>query len=343
MDDRIKKRLINIIQWGLTGVAVWYVAHDVSWDETVMHLANVDLIILLAVLGITILEFVPRFSLWWVLLNSFRMTPLSITIRIDLVIKFINHVIPSKASGHTIAPLIVKHYTDIEWVDAVTISGLNTGLYATLYGFTSLCGLLLLSSRLPNGITSLILLSSVMYVVVGVLIIFIGTRLDLAVMLLTKIQAIIEKAPRIGMILSEYLSNILSFTNKSTALFRDVLSRPTIIFPYIAAWVGMLAVFPGVRVAVLLGGLGGSFTPLWVLPIALVMAYSVTVLPLTPGGIGVTEASATIVLVSLGISQELAIVVVIVDRVLGVYLPSLLGAIPTADLDLTTIVSDKNK
>jgi uncharacterized protein (TIRG00374 family) len=69
------------------------------------------------------------------------------------------------------------------------------------------------------------------------------------------------------------------------------------------------------------------------------MAYSVTILPLTPGGVGVAEASATLVLVSLGVSQEVAIAVVLVDRVFGVYLPALLGAVPMATLDLSTLVS----
>jgi uncharacterized protein (TIRG00374 family) len=336
-----KKRLITGIQWGFTIFAFWYVAREVSWSKMFNLFADVDPAVLFVVAGITVLEFGTRFSQWWVLLNKIEKTPLLTTVRIDLVIKFINHIIPSKASGHSIAPLVVKHYTDIEWSNAVTVSGLNTGLYATLYGLVSLCGLLIFVTRLPSGLGIVILLSSGMYAVVGVLVLLAGYRLDLAGMLFARIEQLVVGVPRIGGRLAGLVRKLPSFTEDSATLFRNLASRPEVILPYAIAWAGTLAVFPGARIAVLLSALGGSFTPVWLLPVALVMAYSVTVLPLTPGGIGVAEASATLVLVSLGVSQELAVAVVLVDRVFGVYLPALLGAIPMADLDITTLLSDE--
>jgi uncharacterized protein (TIRG00374 family) len=339
MASRRRKRLITAIQWGITLLAFWYVARGVSWRETLGLLAGVDPLILLAVAGITVLEFGARFSQWWVLLNAILPTPLATVIRIDLVIKFINHVIPSKVSGHSIAPLVVRHYTDSEWSDAVTVSGLKTGLYATLYGLVALVGLGLFVTRLPGGLALVILLSTGLYAVVGVLVLLAGRRLELAGALFARLEGVVGRVPRIGGRLASLVGKLPSFTEESAARFRDLSSQPSVVLPYALGWAGTLMVFPGARVALLLTGLGGSFTPIYLLPVVLVMAYSVTVLPLTPGGVGVAEASATLVFVSLGVSEELAIAVVLVDRVFGVYLPALLGAAPMADLDLPTLLS----
>ena len=341
MSGRSKRRAVRGLQWGLTLAAFWYIARSVDWRETLGLLAGVDPLILFAVAGVTVLEFGARFSQWWVLLNGIGTTPLSTVARIDLVIKFINHVIPSKVSGHSIAPLVVRHYTDTEWADAVTVSGLKTGLYATLYGTVAVLGLGLFLTRLPRGLGVVILLSTGMYAVVGLLVLLAGRRLELAGALFARLERLAVAVPRVGERLAGLVGKLPSFTEDSAIRFRSLSSRPAIVVPYALGWAGTLMAFPGARVALVLTGLGGSFTPLWLLPVALVMAYSVTVLPLTPGGVGVAEASATLVFVSLGVSEELAVAVVLVDRVFGVYLPALLGAVPMADLDLTTLLSSE--
>lgn len=341
MTNSRKQRLITALQWGVTIAAVWYVAREVSWRETLTLLAGVEAWILLAVALVTLLQFGMQFSQWWILLNALAPTPLSTVIRIDLVIKFINHIIPSKVSGHSIAPLVVRQYTATAWSDAVTVSGLKTGLYAICYGVAAFCGLVLFVRRLPGGLAIVILISSAMYAVVGLLVLLAGRRLELTSVLFARLERIVARVPRFGSRLAGMVGKLPSFTEESAAVFRDLSSRPTVVIPYAFAWVGSLLLFPGLRVALLLTGLGGSFTPLWLLPVVLVLAYSVTVLPLTPGGVGVAEASATLVFVSLGVSEEIAIAVVLVDRVFSVYLPALIGSVPMADLDLAALVSSE--
>ena len=341
MADRWRGRPVTALQWSVVLVVFWYVARDVSWRETATLLAGVDPWILVAVAAVTLLQFGTQFAQWWLLLNAVVPTPLSTVVRIDLVVKFINHVIPSKVSGHSIAPLVVKHYTDAEWADAVTVSGLKTGLYATLYGLVALVGLALFVRRLPGAVAVVILLSTLLYAVVGLLVVLAGRRLELAGRLFGRLETLVARVPKLGDGLAGLVGKLPSFTAESAAVFRAVSSRPGVLLPYALAWAGTLMILPGARVALLLAGLGGSFTPLALLPVVLVMAYSVTVLPLTPGGVGVAEASATLVFVALGVSEELAIAVVLVDRVFGVYLPALVGAVPMGDLDLATLVSEE--
>lgn len=343
MSRRLRGYTVTALQWGVMLAAVWYVARSVSWRETLALLAGVEPWILLAVVGVTLLQFCAQFGQWWTLVNAVERTPLSDIVCLDLVVKFINHVIPSKVSGHSIAPLVVRHYTDLAWSDAVSVSGLKTGLYATLYGLFALAGLAVFFTRLTGGLTFVILLSTGLYVTIGVLVLLAGRRLELAGALFTWLEGAVTAVPRVGGRLAALVGKLPSFTEDSAARFRELSSRPGVVGPYVLAWAGTLVVFPGIRVALVLTGLGGSFEPLVLLPLVLVMAYSVTILPLTPGGVGVAEASATFVFVSLGVSEELAVAVVLVDRVFGVYLPALAGAVPMGDLDLSTLLSSEQE
>jgi hypothetical protein len=175
-----RSRALSVLQWVLALGAFWYVARDVNWAATAADLASVPPAVVVAIAAVTTLEFGSRFSTWFVLLNGRVDTSLATTARVDLVIKFINHVIPSKASGHSVAPLVLGHYTDAEWTEAVSIAGLNTGLYATLYGVTALAGVALFAARLSRGWLVVILLSTAVYLVAGALVVLAGRRMDVA-------------------------------------------------------------------------------------------------------------------------------------------------------------------
>lgn len=336
---RLKRRAITVVQWVVALGAFWWVARDVDWTATADQLAGVEPWILVAILGVTALEFGSRFSMWYVLLNGREPTPLGTTARIDLVIKFVNHVVPSKAAGHSVAPLVVRHYTETDWSEAVTVAALNTGLYASLYGWVALVGVGLFATRLPNGVLVVIALSTALYVAGGTVVMLAGRRLDLAGRLFGGLERVAGRVPRVGDRLAGLVGKAPSFTAESAAVFRDLSSRPSVVVPYALGWAGTLMVFPGLRVWLLLTGLGGEFSPAVALPLVLVMAYSVTILPLTPGGVGVAEASATLVFTSLGVAPEIAGAVVLVDRSFGVYLPALVGWVPMADIDLASLLA----
>ena len=334
---------LNALQWLVAIGAFWYVARQINWTATRAELVTLGPLVIGGILLITTLEFGTRFSMWYALLNGRTRTSLATTARVDLVIKFINHVVPSKASGHSVAPLVLRHYTDTDWSEAVTMAGLNTGLYAALYGATALFGVVVFATRLGEGWLVVILLSTGVYLVAGALVLLAGRRMDVAGRLIGRLSALLGKIPRIGDRLAGLAGAIPSFTDDSAGIFRQLSTRPSVVVPYALAWSGTLMIFPGLRVWLLLTSLGGTFSPVVLLPVVLVMAYSVTVLPLTPGGVGVAEASATAVLISLGVAPELAPVVVLIDRSFGVYLPAVLGWVPAANLDLADILSQREE
>lgn len=334
-----RTRALSGLQWVVALGAFWYVARDVDWAATLADLASVPPAVVVAIIGITAVEFVARFSKWYVLLNARVETPFLTTARFDLVIKFVNHVVPSKASGHSLAPLVIRHYTDADWTESVSIAGLNTGLYASLYGLTALLGLVLFAAQLGSGLLVVILLSTGIYLVAGTLILLAGRRMEVAGALVGRLESLLARLPYVGERLAGIAGAVPSFTADSADVFRDVSARPGVLAGYALGWAGTLVVAPGLRVWLLLTALGGTFSPAFLLPVVLVMAYSVTVLPLTPGGVGVAEASATAVLVALGVDPALATVVILVDRTFGVYLPAMIGWVPMARLDLADVLS----
>lgn len=343
---RLLGRTLSVLQWVVALGAFWYVARDVDWTATAANLADVSPLVILAILLVTGLEFASRFTMWYVLVNGVTDASLATTARVDLVIKFVNHLIPSKASGHSVAPLVLRHYTGVDWTEAVSLAGVNTGLYAAIYGVTALSGLAyfgVVTGRLTSGWVVVILLSTGVYVAAGALILLAGRRMDVAGRLVARLERLLGRVPRVGDRLAGIAGALPSFTDESAGVFRDLSTRPGVVVPYALGWAGNLVVAPGLRVLLLLGALGGGFSPEILLGVALVMAYSVTVLPLTPGGVGVAEASATAVLVGLGVAPELAAVAVLVDRTLGVYLPAVLGWIPAARLDFGELFGTRSE
>ena len=330
---------LSALQWVVAVGAFWYVARGVDWSTALAELATLDAVVVLGVLAITAAEFGSRFAMWYGLLNGLAPTDLRTTASVDLVIKFVNHVVPSKASGHSVAPLVVRHYTDADWSEAISVAGLNTGLYAALYGAVALAGLALFAGRVGGGWLVVILLSTAAYLAAGGLVLLAGRRMDAAGRLASRLGGLLGRIPRVGDRLAGVAGALPSFTADSAGVFRRLSATPSVVGTYALGWVGTLMVFPGLRVWLLLTALGGEFSPAVLLPVVLVTAYSVTVLPLTPGGVGVAEASATAVLVALGVAPALAPVVVLLDRTLGVYLPALVGWLPAANLDFAELLA----
>jgi uncharacterized protein (TIRG00374 family) len=338
----LRRRTITVLQWLLALGAFWYVIRGVDRAATAAALGDLSAVVVAAVLAVTALEFCARFTMWYVLVNGLVDASLATTARVDLVIKFVNHVVPSKAAGHSVAPLVLRHYTGVDWSEAVGLAGANTGLYAALYGATALSGVAYfgpLTGHLSGGWLLALVFSTGIYVAAGALVLLAGRRIDAAGRLVARLEGVLRRVPRVGDRLAGVAGALPSFTDDSATTVRDLTSRPGVLVPYALGWMGNLVVLPGLRVVLVLGALGGGFSPPALAGVALVAAYSVTVLPLTPGGVGVAEASATAVLVGLGVAPELATVAVLVDRTLGVYLPALLGWIPSVRVDLAEVVT----
>lgn len=330
-----RQLIIRSLQVSIAIFAFAWLVSQVNWGQIMGHLRGVEPAVLVVIIAITIGEFGTRFAMWYVLLDARHPSRFATAAQIDLVIKFVNHVIPSKVSGHSIAPLVLRHYSALSWTDAISVAGVNTGFYALLYGTVSIIGILLFYDLLPDGLLVLLGLSSTVYFAVGVSILVVGRRLYHT----SNLLEMLDGFPIIRSASSKFLEKLPAFTEDSATVFRDLTGRPRVIILYLLSWAGTLMIIPGIRVWLLFGAFGSNFSPELMIPIVLVMAYSVTLLPLTPGGIGIAEASASLVFISLGIPENIAIPVILLDRTFGVYLPALLGAYPVAQLNIPKLLA----
>jgi uncharacterized protein (TIRG00374 family) len=330
---------VRIFKYGIGILALGWILRQITLGQVVTLLRGIESATLLAVVAVTGVGLAARFYTWHVLCNRFRRTEFAAAASTDLIVNFVNQLLPSRLSGRAIAPFVVREESGMTYSGAVAVAGVHTGLYAVLYGAVSVVGFVLAYRQFPPALALMLLFSTVLYVGAGAVVLFAGTRLDSMDTLITRLAAI-ERVPMIGTRLAGLVEKLPAFAGASAESFDELASDPAIVIRYAAGWVGAMVLAPGLRVWLLLTSLGISFEPALLLPIYLVMAYSVTLLPLTPGGIGVTEATATAVFVALGVPSSVIVPVVFVDRFLGVYLPALVGWYPSLRMDFSALATE---
>jgi len=329
-----------LVRYLLGIAALAWVLTAVDWSRTAALLGEMSPAVLGGILAVSVLNVVPRVWMWMALLSHFEGGSFGGVLRADLVVKFVNSLFPSRFSGRSVAPLAFRHFTDTDWSDATAVTGAHTGLYAVWYGLACLVGLAVLLPSLSVGVLAIVGLSTAAYVVVGGLIVLGGWHLDRLEPAIERIGGALGRVPLVGDRLASLASSAAPVIADSAAGFRTVMTDRRAVLGYGVAWVLAVAVLPGTRVYLLFVGFGHSPAAPLFLPLYLITAYAVTILPLTPGGVGVTEATSTLVFLALGYPAAVVAPVVILDRFIGVYLPALAGWYPTVTADLGDYVPE---
>ena len=334
----------DLRSWSLTVVQYAIALTALAWLLSGLRLGDVGELLgrlelsTVALLGVvTVGGLLGRFYTWYVLMKAVQPTSFRAAASTDLVVNFVNQLLPSRLSGRVAAPFVLRSRTGMDYADAAAVSGVHTGIYAVLYGVTAAVGLLFALGQLSVGVAALLALSTGLYAAAGTVVLLAGWNLTLLDRLVGWVERLASLVPYVGDSLSDRADGLVEFTAASTAGFQKLTAAPSLWLRYGVGWTISLVVAPGLRVLLLLGAFGAPFEPAVLLPLFIVMAYSVTLLPLTPGGIGITEATASVVLVALGIPETIAVPVVLVDRFLGVYLPSLGGWYPSLTLDRSNL------
>jgi uncharacterized protein (TIRG00374 family) len=332
--------LLKIIKYSIGVAALVWIIKQVDWARTVALLADIPPEVIVALVVLSGLGRVAGFSMWYVLINRVRRVRFLVAVSAGLTVLFINHLLPSRLSGRAAAPFVIHNRTGMNYADAVAVSGVHTGLYAVLYGLVSFIGLVFGFSQLPLGLVAVLLLSTALYVVSGGLVLLAGTHLGVLNWIIDRTDAIGQHIPVVGDRFVALTEKLPSFMTSSATTFRTLVTDPVVLLSYVGGWTIAILIARGLRVWLVFTGLGVEFEPVFLLPVYLLTAYSVTLLPLTPGGIGVAEATGTAVLVAFGIPSEVAISAIIVDRFLGTYLPAVVGWYPSLQMDLSGLFSE---
>ncbi|WP_058365703.1 lysylphosphatidylglycerol synthase transmembrane domain-containing protein [Haloparvum sedimenti] len=335
MADRSPRDLaVAALQYGLGLAALAWVSTQVRFGEVLGLLGRLGPAEIAVVLGVSVVGLLARFYTWQVLMARVGAASFRAAASVDLTVYFLNQLLPSRLSGRVAAPFVLRSRTGMSYADGASVSGVHTGIYAVLYGVVAAVGVAAAAPRLSAGVLILLALSTGLYLAAGGAVLLAGVNLTLLDRLVDALAALARRIPRIGAAAAERVAGLREFTAAASASFRRLAVDPGLWGKYAAGWTVFSVLAPGLRVLVLLAAFGAPFEPAALLPLYLVAAYSVTLLPLTPGGIGVTEATTTVVFVALGVPEAAAVSAILVDRFLGVYLPAVAGWYPSMALDL---------
>lgn len=323
---------VTALQYAVAVAALAWLLGQVDFATVWSLLARLDAPVVVALLAATVVGLIGRFDTYYVLIDRLGPARFRDAATVDLVVNFLNQLLPSRLSGRVAAPFVLRHYAGLSLSDATAVAGLHTGLFAVWYGLTAALGLAVALPRLSSGVALLLALSTGLYLLAGAAVLLGGANLTAFDRLLVGVRSLAGRVPVVGDDVAARLEGIGGFTADSTATFRGLAVQPRVWVRYGAGWALKHLLASGVRVWLLFGAFGASVEPALLLPLFLVAAYSVTLLPVTPGGIGITEATGTVVFVALGVPGEVAAAAILLDRLLGVYLPALAGWYPSLSL-----------
>ncbi|KOX93096.1 hypothetical protein AMS69_11650 [Haloarcula rubripromontorii] len=340
MTSRARDLGITVAQYGIAVVALSWLLTQFDITSAIDLLAGVKTETALAVIAVSILGICGRAYTWHAVITPLSTVRFRTAAGTTLIVNFVNQLLPSRLSGRLAAPFVLRSQTGMDYSDAAAASALHTAVFALYYGIAATAGLVLAIPLLRIELLVVLALATTLYFVAGLAILFGGLRLTYLDRLIGWLSGVAVRVPRVGKGLAERLDGLLEFTDSSTTTFRSLASEPAVWLRYAIGWAVDLVLAPGVRVGLLLGSFGVGFEPLVAVPLYLLVAYTVTLLPLTPGGIGITEATATAVFVALGIPAEVIIPIIFVDRFLSIYLPSLAGWYPSVRLDVTSLTTE---
>ncbi|MFB6202142.1 MAG: lysylphosphatidylglycerol synthase transmembrane domain-containing protein [Halorhabdus sp.] len=324
---------LTVLQYAVAAGALYWLFRQVPLGDVWVLLGRLDPPVVLALLGVTGLGLVGRFDTYYALLARVGPARFRDAARVDLVVNFVNQLLPSRLSGRLAAPFVIRQYTGVSFTDATAVAGAHTALFATWYAVVAAIGLVVALPRLSVPVALLLAVSTGLYLAAGLVVLLGGANLSAFDRLLVAGRGLLARLPVVGETLAERTDGVVGFTADSTATFRDLAVRPRVWIRYGIGWALTHVLAAGVRVWLLFGAFGAGVEPALLVPFYLVVAYSVTLLPVTPGGIGITEATATVVFVSLGVPGGVAASAILLDRTLGVYLPALAGWYPSLSLD----------
>jgi uncharacterized protein (TIRG00374 family) len=327
---------VSVAQYAVGLAALAFLLSRVDFATVGARLRVAGPATLAAIAVVTVAGVVSRFDTWRAVVAPFARMGLLTAGRVDLAVNFVNQLLPSRLSGRLAAPFILRAETGMDYGDATAAAGAHTGIYAVFYGLVSLVGVAVIAGRVTTGLLLVLLLSTGLYLVAGVVVLLAGLNLTVLDRVVGVFAGLAERVPKIGAALAARIRSVPDITEASADAFGRLSTDPTVWARYGLGWAGALVVAPGIRVYLLFASFGVAVDPL-LLPLYLVTAYSITLLPLTPGGIGVTEATAVAVFAGLGIPESVAIPVIFLDRFLGVYLPALLGWYPATDVDVSVL------
>lgn len=300
----------SLLPWVITGAALIYAFRGIDFQALLNHLGSSDYSLIGSGLALTICSYLLRARRWqWLFPRPIlRYADASRALFFGF---FMNNVLPARTGEFVRAHLGAKLTGETKTfmlasiaserlLDGLTLSGLFL-LFALHAGDQQLSG-------------NLLLVALAFVVASGAVIATLVFR-DAIYSLIEKIQGLFDNK------LTHYTSSRLRVFMDGLSPLGDFRRMPLLALWSLLIWSVELLVFVAVSKA-----FGGALTFTECILFMVVVNFS-SLIPAAPGGIGVIEAIASTVLVSIGVEREHALAMVITQHALQYVVVGLPGAV----------------
>lgn len=324
------KILRVIIGLGLFGVIIWKI--DLG---NVLHVfLQARWPYLFPALIFSVLQFIISAVAGKYLIGSVSTIKLLQLLRVNFSTRFLSHITPSRLSGLAGKPLLLSRVME----NRLTIE--DGGVFTVFTNLVNSSRILMLGG-IGLGIFFWLFNPAYRIAIGGSLLVYFVLCLFSIILIFRKDSIRYVKSfghwcmnylPEFSVIedLSLKFKNILEEVENSKVRITKDKKRFALYWPIIWVSTTFLSAF---RFWFLFQAFSRdlNLSILFVLPI---LAYSVTVLPLSVGGMGAAEISGVYAFVVIGVEEEIAFSVILLDRVLSMYLIAMVGAFTISSFDL---------
>lgn len=306
----IRSTVLKLLPWAITCVALYLAFRGVDWQVLYSHLGSVDVLWICVAVLLTALSYVMRARRWQ---HLFAQPTLDIKNSYKALILgfFMNNILPARAGELVRAHVGAKISGETRTLVLATVAserladGLTLSLFFVTFAF-------------HRGNESLS--ANLSYVALLFLAVLVGVVLTLA--LRKSLFRLLDRlSNRFDHKASQYTTNRIQVFIEGLAPMCSPRKLPSLIAWSVIIWTAELLVYASIVQA---------FDA--ELPLALCVLFMVTVnfsslIPAAPGGIGVIEAIASAVLVSVGVPKELALTMVLTQHVMQYLMVAIPGSL----------------
>ncbi|RME60343.1 MAG: UPF0104 family protein [Candidatus Dadabacteria bacterium] len=305
-----KKFITTAIPWAITFFAIYYALKGVNWKIFISHLSGTSPLWLGVAVFLTVLSYFIRSWRW---LYFFSQAPFSYAQSYCALIIgfFMNNILPARTGELVRAHVGAKLGNSSRTLMLATIASERLADGLTLSIFFVLFAVGKAEGELAKNLLYVAFFFAAATVAA---IVTIGLR--------AKVMIVAEKIHnRINHPISGYTVERLETFLKGLTPLTSLSHLPAIIFGSLLVWL----IEAGVYVSVIQAY--GKVMPLSYSILFMVAVNFSSLIPSAPGAIGVIEAVATTVLMSLGIEKELALAMVITQHAIQYFVVGLQGIV----------------
>ena len=307
----------------LIGLLLFYLAlGHLDFAKLAGLLAGTRPWLILLAFGITVLHIATMVLIRTYLVNFFGKIDFSAMLKTFFSTTYFINILPSRAGGLLGEPWGLYSFSrgKIDFNDALAFCLVITSAQNLRKIALTVVGLMLFYRILPDYYAIMIMAAVALYAGYTAVIIA-------AVLMSGKIVGLIETYGRlVPQKVVVFLLSLCQVGRQTAAGIKKFLSRGIRVVSVIMALLINNTLFESFRLWLLLQAFGVDFNFFHLLLIPS-LAYSVTALPISLGGFGITEVSGLLVFKAFGLAPEIALTAVFLDRALSTYWTFLVGAL----------------